>query len=327
MLTLQRREFLKITAVAGALLAGGGIYGERWLGSRPIEVHETRILMGTVLTITVFAPSEAAGHHAVRAALDEMARLVAIFDHRIPTTALAQLNRSGGLPNSPVELWEVMKQSVRYGDLTAGAFDVTIKPVLDALRTGRSPAKAKRLVDYRKIRMMGSRVELDQPGMAVTLDGIAKGYIVDKGVEVLKSLGYSDVLVDAGGDLMCLGSTPARSWRIGVQDPRPERSPSLLTTFELRPGAAATSGDYQNAFTADRAVYHIINPASGASPSELASATVLAPRARDADALSTSVMVLGAERGLLLVEQLPGIEALVVTKDKRIRRTSGFPAA
>lgn len=322
---MQRRDFLKISAVAGAVLASGGVFGRRWLDSQSVSVHETRLLMGTVLNLTLVAPSEASGRQAIQATLDEMTRLVSIFDHRRPVTALARLNRAGGLLQAPIELVQVMTQSVDYGDLTAGAFDVTVKPVLDAIRAGRSPAKDRGLVDYRRIWIEGARIELHQPGMAVTLDGIAKGYIVDKAVDVLKSRGYAGVLIEAGGDLRGLGSAPTRPWRVGVQDPRPVNGPSLLTSFALRPGAVATSGDYQNAFTADRSVYHIIDPLRGTSPSDLTSATVLAPRAADADALSTSLMVLGEVRGLAMIERLPGIEAMVVTKDKRLWRTAGFP--
>jgi len=325
-LNLPRRDFLKISAIAGAVLAAGGVWGRRVLDGPSVVVRETRLLMGIILDLEVVAPSQASGRRAIRATLDEMSRLVGIFDHRKPTATLAKLNGEGGLSLAPLELVQVLRRSVQYGDLTSGAFDVTVKPVLDAIRSGWVAAGAQDLVDFRKIRIDGSRLELVKSGMAVTLDGIAKGYIVDRAVDVLKSRGFVDVLIEAGGDLRGVGSAPTRPWRIGVQDPRAEQDPSLLTSFDLPPGAAATSGDYQNAFTADRSIYHIIDPRRGTSPAELASATVLAPRAVDADALSTSLMVLGETRGLALIEQLPGIEALVVTKDKRIQWTSGFPA-
>lgn len=323
---MQRRDFLKISAVAGAVLAGSGIAGRQWFSGRPVPVRETRLLMGTVLNLTMLAPSQAEGQQAIEVTLDEMTRLVGIFDHRKPTTALGQLNAAGRLERAPGELLGVLASAIRYGGLTGGAFDVTIKPVLDAIAAGRRPTKEKSLVDYRRIQIDGWSVQLGANGMAVTLDGIAKGYIVDKAVDVLESNGYVNVLVEAGGDLRGLGSAPDRPWRVGVQDPRTAGDPEVLTAFDLG-SAAATSGDYQNAFTTDRSAFHIIDPGSAASPGELASATVLAPLAADADALSTSLMVLGVERGLRLIEQLPGVEALVVTKDKLIRRTGGFPVA
>jgi thiamine biosynthesis lipoprotein len=320
-----RRDFLKISAVASAALAGAGCAGRRWLTGAPVTVRDTRLLMGTIINMAVVAPSEGAGQDAIEAAFGEMARLIGIFDHRQPSASLAKLNKNGRLASAPPELSEVLACAVRYGDLTGGAFDVTIKPVLDAVAAGRLPAKAKDLVDYRKIRMDGSNVELAQAGMAVTLDGIAKGYIVDKAVDVLDGLGFVNVLVEAGGDLRGLGAASDHPWRVGVQDPRDADDGGLLTSFDLDPAAAATSGDYRNAFTADRSVFHIIDPASGASPGELASATVLAPSAVDADALSTSLMVLGAKHGLRLVSHLRGVEAIVVTRDWAVMRSSGFP--
>jgi thiamine biosynthesis lipoprotein len=320
-----RRDFLKISAVAGAVVAGTGVAHHRWWRGQVATAHETRLLMGTVVNMSVVAPSKSEGQRAIAAAFGEMVRLIGIFDHRQPSASLAKLNKNGRLAAAPPELAEVLAAAVRYGDLTGGAFDVTIKPVLDAVAAGRSPAKVKALVDYHKIRLDGSRVALAEAGMAVTLDGIAKGYIVDKAVDVLEGLGFVNVMVEAGGDLRGLGSAVDRPWRVGVQDPRPSAADELLAAFELPSNAAATSGDYENAFTADRSVYHIIDPGSGTSPGELASATVLAGRAADADALSTSLMVLGAERGIGLVEQLAAVEALVVTKDRLVRRSSGFP--
>ena len=108
-------------------------------------------------------------------------------------------------------------------------------------------------------------------------------------------------------------------------NPRPTAETAVLAIFPVTAQAAATSGDYQNNFTPDFGLHHIVNPATAVSPSELAGATVLAPSAADADALSTALMVMGSVNGLALAERLPHVEALLVAKDLQIVRTSGFP--
>jgi thiamine biosynthesis lipoprotein len=115
------------------------------------------------------------------------------------------------------------------------------------------------------------------------------------------------------------------AWKLGVADPRSVGEINPLVSFSVTNQAVATSDDYQQAYTADKSQHHIINPATGYSPPELASVSVLAPTATLADALSTTVMVAGIETGLQLVNQLSDVEALLVTKDRQIRVSNKFP--
>jgi thiamine biosynthesis lipoprotein len=208
--------------------------------------------------------------------------------------------------------------------LSQGAFDITVKPVLDAMRESRSLSQGlKNLVDYRLLNITDNEISFAQSGMAVTLDGIAKGSVVDGGVAKLLQLGFESVLVEAGGDMMAKGTSNGEMWKIGITHPR-SRTDYIAQVF-IRDQAVATSGDYMNYFSADFTAYHIIDPRTGQSPSELASATVIAPKAAEADALSTTMMVLGVQDGLKLIEQLPGTAALLVTKDLHIYRSNSFP--
>ncbi len=179
------------------------------------------------------------------------------------------------------------------------------------------------MVDYRKIQIKESVVRFEQPGMSITLDGIAKGFIVDEGVAELQNFGFTNVMVEAGGDLMALGEKAIHApWKIGLQAPRAEMG-NLLTTLNVENQALATSGDYLQAFSSDFANHHIIDPRNGHSSPELASISVLAPTVMMADALATSVMVIG-KSGLDLIEQMAGYEAIAVTKHAEILRTSGL---
>jgi thiamine biosynthesis lipoprotein len=327
-LKLSRRDFIKIAAVAGGVLAGGSLLHKipRITGA---TVRDTRLLMGTVVDIVLIAKTKQQGQEAISAAYTEMNHLIHIFDYRNPDSELGQLNRDRAIAPASSELTAILQQAAYFGKLSNGAFDVTVQPILAAYRAGQPlTPDILALVDYRKLSVGNGRVELQIPGMQVTLDGIAKGRIVDGGTTVLKSLGFRNVLVEAGGDLVADGAGPeADTWKIGIANPRPADGKQWLTTLTVTDKAVATSGDYMDTFSNDYNLNHIINPHTGLSPTELCSVTVIADTLTEADALATTLMVLGVTDGLSLAERLPAIEAMLVTKNQEIRRTSGFPTA
>ncbi|MBP7964886.1 MAG: FAD:protein FMN transferase [Caldilineaceae bacterium] len=326
---MTRRSFLTITAMTGGLLAAGGVAR---LGrsdassSQPVTVRDERLLMGTVIHLAVVAPDAVQGQGAIAATFSAMQRLIGYFDYRRADSALGILNRTGELANPPAEFTALLAQAQAISALSDGAFDVTVQPLLDAYGRGESdPTPYAKLVDYRRLSVDAAKISLGQPGMAITLDGLAKGRVIDEAVTTLQKLGFDRVLVEAGGDMMGVGqradSTP---WRVGVANPR-SKSGELLATLNLADGALATSGDYMNYFVQDFSAHHIVDPRTGHSPSELASVTVMAPTATEADALSTTFMVLGVAQGEALAARLPNIEALFVTKTLQHHATSGFP--
>jgi FAD:protein FMN transferase len=321
---LTRRQFLQITAVTGGLLAAGYGLGKQAHHAKTAVWRESRYLMGTFINLTLVSASEAHSRAAVQATFAEMARLVALFDHRQPDSPLARLNRDGTLPAAPPELVETISLALRYGDLSGGAFDISMKPLLDQARQATDPSRLDRsLVDYRQIVVNGRSITLTQAGMAVTLDGIAKGRVVDGAVAHLGAAGFANVLVEAGGDLVGNGRrADGRPWQVGITHPRqPETAVFQLAITDQ---SVASSGDYQHTFTNDFRHHHIIDPHRGQSPTELASVTVTAPTTTDADALSTALMVMGTADGLALIERLPHVEALLVTKTLDIYQSSGF---
>lgn len=327
--TISRRGFLKIVAACGLSVGLGASLSRHWLIiNSGVTVQETRLLMGTIINLTIFADDLEAGQAAIQATFTEMERLIQILDHRRQTSALGQLNQQGLLMDAPPELVEVLHKALEIGELTGGAFDVTIKPILDAYSSGNSVTRQlRRLVDFRQIAIMDRQVRMGQIGMAISLDGLAKGRIVDGGVAVLRRLGFENILVEAGGDLVAQGSRfDGKPWEIGILSPRTDCQPGTISTVPVRDLAVATSGDYLNSFTSDFSLNHIIDPRTLKSPAELASATVIAPTAMDADALSTALMVLGPSNGLSLVDRLSKVEALLISKEMDIYRSTGFPA-
>jgi len=326
---ISRRDSLKITATTGLALGLGSTLMRLVDRDQLVKVSETHLLMGMVVNISVLSKDIFSGREAIRKTIAEMTRLIALFDYRLESSPLSQLNRTGHITGAPGELIAIIHQSQELGHLTGGAFDISVKPLIDAYQRGvPDVSELVRLVDFHKIHINGDEISLFQPGMSVTLDGIAKGRVVDGGVRVLRSLGFENVLVEAGGDMMASSSEiDGETWEIGIRHPRNFDESSPLMTFSVVNKAVTTSGDYQNYFTPDYSSYHIIDPRLGKSPSELSSATVIAATATEADALSTTLMVLGARAGLELISNLPGTEAILIDRQLRLYPSDGFPAS
>lgn len=335
--SMTRRDFLRITGIGVGVLAAGGI-GLELFGSSVPELKrysETRELLGTWVTITLIDTDESRAADIGQDTFAEIERLSGLLSRHDPKSELSRLNNDGRLSGASGELVSVLKLARYYAELTGGAFDVTVGPLVDLYSAHfaryHSPpdaaavAEARQLVGYRMLTINGSDVTLARPGMGITLDGIAKGYVVDQAVALLKARGMARVLVEAGGDLALSGlREDEQPWRIGIHHPR--ALSGYYQVLEQSSGAVATSGDYEAAFTADFRYHHIIDPRIGLSPTGLSSATVLAGDAASADALSTAVMVLGMTEGLELLERLAGVEALLIDKQVTSQATSGFPA-
>jgi thiamine biosynthesis lipoprotein len=330
---LSRRQFIKITAIAGGLLAGGEIV-RRAIRPTLKTLQFSRELMGSTIQLSLVTYDEEVGNKALQMTFDELARLASIFNHRVASSPLARLNAQGELADPPQELVQVMKQAVLLSSQTGGAFDVTVKPLEDLYLKAQRESQglpdqaaleqALSRVGYHKLRINEQGLWFEEAGMQVTLDGIAKGYVVDCGVALLRSMGFENVLVEASGDLLAWGEDTGQSpWQISIQSPRASH-PGYLERFDLLDRAAATSGDYMHAFTEDFSANQILNPSTGYSPPELASATVVGKNATQCDGLATALMVLGLRSGMLVIESLAGFDACLVTKDLRVYKSSGF---
>lgn len=331
---ISRRQFLRITAYTAA--AGLALKtGIGWLEESALEtVSETRLLMGTVVNLTVVSADPADAQQAITACLDHMAALETILSRFKPESQLSLLNRDGRLHNADPALLHLVAYANDVSVQSDGAFDITIKPLVDLYAqvqsaNGQLPtvdqiAEVIRRVDYRQLIVNGTSVAFAQPGMSITLDGIAKGYIVDEGITVLRERGFANVIVEAGGDLLASGRKSAITpWRIGVRAPRADQ-PGFLARISLEDQAIASSGDYIQAYSADFKHHHIIDPRTGFSSPELAGVTVVASNTAQADALATATMVLGLEAGMDLINSLPGCEALFVTKSLEVVSTQGM---
>ena len=331
---LPRRQVLRITAAVGAsAILGGGLLRTVLERAGLHQVRQTRTQMGTLVTITAVHPDAEAARMMVAATFDEIERLESLLSRHRAGTPVWSLNETGVVRDPPREVLEVVQEGLDYSALTAGAFDITIAPLLELYNssfseTGAAPSRenirrAMALVGFQKIQVSHHEIAFERPGMAVTLDGIAKGYIVDRAVEVLRERGATRVLVNAGGDMASVGEGLGDdAWRIGLQDPRvADRS---LGVVLLRGESVATSGDYMQYLTPDMSLHHIIDPRTGSSPGHTSGVSVVAPSTMAADALSTAALVLGPGEGIELLDRLEGVEGMIVTKDQTVLRSRGL---
>ncbi|WP_347332648.1 FAD:protein FMN transferase [Marinimicrobium locisalis] len=300
---------------------------------------DEQAIMGTQVVARLWHTDPEAGREALAAVMEEMHRINRHFSPYLEGSELSRLNREAvkASKQAPLsisdELAWLLAQSIRYGKLTDGAFDVTFGSVgrYYDYREGQQPDKAAReallaAIDYRKIHLdaQAGEVYFGHPKLYVDLGGIAKGYAVDRAVAVLRERGIEHASVGAGGDTRLLGDHRGRPWRVGIKNPRSPEEVAIV--LPLQNEAISTSGDYERYFinSEGERVHHILNPSTGASAQGVASATVLGPNSIDTDALSTSVFVMGVEPGLALIDRLEGFEAVVITAEGKVHYSKGL---
>ncbi len=284
-------------------------------------ITQTQIIMSTEVTIIAEASFE-----DIQKAFDVIKKVDSLMNDYNPQSEISVLNREGKKEVSPM-LREVILKSIHFSRITEGAFDITVGPLVRLwqrmgyerrLPTPRELKDTLSLVDYQKIRINGKMIFLEKKGMRLDVGGIAKGYAVDKAVEVLKKMGVKNALVNAGGDMYCLGEGPHGKWRVGIQHPR--KMNEIVGIIEVKDKGIATSGDYRRYYMIRGKRYsHIINPATGWTVQDIPmSVTIIAPDATTADALATGVFVLGPKRGIELINNLPGVEGMIVSEGMQI---------
>jgi len=296
------------------------------------KTEQTKELMGTLVTITIYDENKEMAENAITEAFKEIERIESLLSNYQNDSEVYLLNKNGELDEASNELIYVLGKSLRYGDLSRGAFDITVQPILDLYSYSfeelkRAPTDEEikqklRLVGYENVFIENRHIEFTKPEMKITLGGIAKGYAIDKAIEVLQKQGVVHALVNAGGDMRAIGNKGNENWQIALQNPRNKND--YIAIIPLNNKSVATSGDYERYFNENKTFHHIVDPRTGYSATELISVTIITDKAIDADALATSVFVLGREEGLELVESLDGVEGLIVTKEREIVRSKGF---
>jgi thiamine biosynthesis lipoprotein len=335
--TMDRRRFLRLSGILGVGFATAGLLpiSESVAFNRKLyKVTETRLGMGTFESITLMHPSKTEAEEVIGRAFEEMDRVTSLMDRYRPDSPIGVLNKEGGLAELPADVARVLERSLYFYRQSNGAFDMTVQPLVDLYKRhfetkGLPPSetdldKVLALVDARAVEFDGKSVRFKKEGMGITLDGIAKGYIIDCAAELIKSYGIKHALINAGGDIRVAGGKEnGTPWKVGVQNP--EKEGPYLDIVRMNDGAMATSGNYEIYFDEEKLYHHIVNPKTGLSPRQSASVTVIASNVMDADALSTAVFVLEPDAGRRFIEGIPATECLVLGRDKERIASNGWP--
>jgi FAD:protein FMN transferase len=316
-----QRRFDFARRAASVMNAGG------WL-------RRAEAIMGTAISVELWSEDRQAGEAAVTAVMDEMHRIDRAMSPHRPDSELSRINAEAAERPVPLsgEMFRLLTLAQRFSELSGGAFDLTYAAVgrLYDYRAGTAPdpaalEAARALVGWRCLQLdpAASTVRFAKPGMCIDLGGFAKGHAVDNATALLRKRGIAHAYVAAGGDSRVIGDRRGRPWTIAIRDPRQEGE--VVAVLPLEDVAISTSGDYERYFERDGVrCHHIVDPATCRSPAAVRSVTILAADGLTCEALSKSVFVLGAERGLALVESMADVDAVVVDSAGRLHRSSGL---
>jgi thiamine biosynthesis lipoprotein len=316
----SRRRFITISAGA---LAAGLVPGSAAM-ARPSPVRWQGVAMGARAELILHHPDRNEAEAAMQLVQDEIRRLERVFSLYDPRSALSRLNRSGALEAPPLDLVRCLDDAAHISRITDGAFDMTVQSLWElyarhfssAFASAEGPGKveletARKLVDYRAIHYGPQRVSFAEPGMAVTLNGIAQGYVTDRVAELLKARGFANVLIDLGETRGMGRRSDGADWQVGIE--APDGSGRLIRKLALRDQAIATSGGYGTRFTRDGVHHHLFDPKTGRSANLWNSMSVIADDATRADALSTAFFSL-PELGIRRVAEI--LKVSVIASDR-----------
>jgi thiamine biosynthesis lipoprotein len=291
-------------------------------------------IMGTAIRVELLCHQRAAGEAAIDAVMDEMHRIDRAMSPYREDSELSRINREAALKPVPLseEMFRLIARAKDFSRLSAGAFDITYAAVgrLYDYRRGMRPdavtlAEAREAVGYQQLELDACNRSLwfARPGMCIDLGGFAKGHAVDNGAAILRAHGIRHAIVTAGGDSHILGDRCGLPWTMAIRDPR--RPGEVVAVLPLQDVAVSTSGDYERYFEADGVRWHhLIDPATGLSPASIHSVTIIADDGLTSEGLSKSVFVLGLERGMRLVESMPGVDAVVIDAKGQLHYSSGL---
>ncbi|MCB5225562.1 FAD:protein FMN transferase [Alishewanella sp. 16-MA] len=289
--------------------------------------------MGTQAYVEFWTDDNSQGPLLISAVQNEFERINQLMSPYLESSELSLLNRDASQQAVTIseEFYQLLQQAEQLAELSAGAFDISfasvgfsydyrqhVKPSIEDLAAQRS------LINYQHIQLLANnQVRFAKAGVKIDLGGIAKGYAVERSIALLAQAGIQHALVTAGGDTRLLGDKRGRPWLVAIKHPR--KSDDIVAQLPLINSAISTSGDYERFFIEDGVRYHhILDPKSGTSPSGLMSVTVLGPDTTRTDALSTTLFVLGLERGMALIEQQADYEAIFISSEHQLYFSSGL---
>ncbi|MBO4351764.1 MAG: FAD:protein FMN transferase [Proteobacteria bacterium] len=332
---MQRRSFLKLLGLGGAAAATGAVIVNRdkfesLSHDGQYRVSQSKRAIGTQVDITAIGASKAQTEDAVIAAFEDVAAMERMFTRFDNMSPVSEANALSHLDHVPAEMASLLQTCDYYYRDTQGAFDITVKPVLDlmqkAARENRNPSESEiedilPFIGADKLNFHDNKLALRE-NMGITLDGATPGFIADRIANILEQRGIAHYLVNAGGEIRVSGHPQnANTWRVAIQDPQKKGNyPGVLA---LNNGAVSTSGNYEIFFGNDKVFHHIVDAHTGKSP-DMASVTVIAPTALQADILSTAFFVMSKEQALGYCQSHPDVACLLIDNEGRQTASSNF---
>lgn len=297
-------------------------------------VGDARPMMGTEVSVYLWSDDTMAGQVALESVFQEAGRIDRLMSTYKYESEISKINReAAGKPFvADEELYRLISRSLEISLLTDGAFDITYESVgqhynfREHQRPDDATVKSElEKIDFRYIQLDDATrtVRFAREGVRINLGGIAKGHVVEQGIRILRTKGIENAIVTAGGDSRLLGDRRGRPWMVGIRDPR--KDGEVAISVPLQDEAISTSGDYERYFDEDGIRYHhIIHPGSGTPASGVHSATVFGPDAVTTDALSTSVFVMGVDKGLRMIASLADYESIVIDAKGQVFFSDGL---
>jgi FAD:protein FMN transferase len=322
--TLSRVVSLSFVAI-GPLLAAPG-HADWFSDERPI--------MGTRIAVELWAADRATADREIEAVMQEMHRIDALMSTYKPSSQVSLVNAEAAQRAVRVDadLFGLLQTSLDYSRITEDAFDITYASVgylydfRHAIKpTDQEIARALPAVNYRHVVLdpNAQTVRFMRAGVRIDLGGIAKGWAVDRGIDLLRAAGVERAMVTAGGDTRIIGDRFGKPWMVGIRDPREERK--VIVRVPLDDAALSTSGDYERFFEADGVRYHhILEPATGRPARAVRSVTVIGPTATRTDGLSKTIFVLGIERGMQILDRLGDVDAIAIDERGEVFYSRGL---
>jgi thiamine biosynthesis lipoprotein len=300
-------------------------------------LQRTEAIMGTRCYVELWADDPVQGNAAIDAVMAEFRRIDDLMSHYKPDSQLSRINQHAA--QGPVqvdqELFDLIKLSTHYSEITAGAFDITYASVgylynypLHVHPTEAQIEAALPAVNWRNLIFDDAHhsIRFGHPGMRIDLGGIGKGYAVDRGVAILKSRGIRHAIVTAGGDSYIIGDHRGRAWLVSIAHPDfPDDPKKVVTRIPISDAAVSTSGDYERYFDENGIRYHhIIDPHTGQSARKVRSATIIGPTATQTDGMSKTAFVLGPEKALEIINRRPEYDAVFVLPNGHVMYSNGL---
>lgn len=304
--------------------------------AQTVGIRDT-VLMGSRFKITLVDTDSISVEKNINKAIDEMVRIEHLISDWKPTSQVSQINQNAGIQPVKVdqEVIDLTKRALYFSKLTEGAFDISFAAMdriwkfdgsMEEIPTSSAIQKAIEKIGYQHIIINeeASTIFLEKPGMKIGFGSTGKGYAADKARELMLQIGIKAGIIDASGDMTTWGTQPdGKPWRIGITNPFDRHQ--MADILSLKKAAVTTSGDYEKFVVIDGKRYsHIINPKTGMPSTGLTGVTVIGPNAEMCNGFSTSMMVLGKEKGLAFINQQKEYAALLITDNGKIIRSKNY---